>query len=162
RNMRSIRYSAPRTAPSSSPRSSSRPASAHWPPPRTAALGLTSEAERPRKLWVFGECRAQPLEVAQPQGDRPSPRNAAGGIGEADEPLPLVGLEQLDDRGESLLAGALRQGELFQRLRGAPRRGAGLRPSSCACRHGRQRSGARVTRGSPLCAETGTIGRRER
>src|SRR5207237_435714 len=44
-----------------------------------------------------------------------------------------------------LLARTLRQRQLLECLRGAPRSRAGLRPGFCVCRHGRQPSAKRVT-----------------
>ena len=46
---------------------------------------------------MFGERRAQALEVAHAKRHRPSPSDAAGGVGEADKALTLVRLQQLDD-----------------------------------------------------------------
>ena len=69
---------------------------------------------------MLGESRAQTLEVAEPQCDRATSGRAAGRVRETDETLTLVGLEQLDQRGEPLLAGALRKRQLLDRVGRSP------------------------------------------
>ena len=50
----------------------------------------------------------QAFDVAGAKRHRPAPDDAARRVGEADEPLASFVLEQLDHRGEALLAGTLR------------------------------------------------------
>ena len=96
---------------------------------------------------MLRERRAKPLEILHPQRHRSASRDAVGRIGEADEPLPLAGLEQLDERGEALVARLLRQLQLLEQRRGAPgRRGldslrVGSLRSSCRRRYGAIRNG---------------------
>ena len=100
---RSIRCSAPPTARSSSPRSSSRA--------RARARHRSRrrrDPERLRKRRVLRERRSQPLDVARAERYRPAPCRSAGRVREADEPLAARGLEQLHDRGEPPLARLLR------------------------------------------------------
>jgi len=65
---------------------------------------------------MVGERCAEALEVAAAKGDGPSSSGAVGRIGEADELVPLLVDEQLDDRGEAPLTRALLHGELLQHL----------------------------------------------
>jgi hypothetical protein len=44
---------------------------------------------------MLGERGAEPLEVARPQRDRPSPGHAAGRVREADELLAAPAFEEL-------------------------------------------------------------------
>ena len=81
---------------------------------------LPSSASAQRRM--LGQRGPQPLEVAQPQRHRPAPRRAVGRVREADEPLALLRLEQLDDRREPLVACALLQRQLLDRVRRTPRR----------------------------------------
>src|SRR3990172_9523388 len=60
-----------------------------------------------------------------PRPPQPAPPPPPRGGGAAPEPLAALGLEQLDDGGEPLLAGSLRQRDTLDRRRPAPR-----------CRHG--------------------------
>ena len=54
----------------------------------------------------------QPFEVARTKRHRPAPRSAARGVCEANDPLALLRLQQLDDRRKTLLACALWQRQL--------------------------------------------------
>ena len=65
---------------------------------------------------MFGERRAEALEVAAAEGDGASPSRAVGRIGEADELVPFLVDEELDDRREAPVARALLHGELLQDL----------------------------------------------
>jgi Co/Zn/Cd efflux system component len=68
-----------------------------------------------------GELRPQTDDVAAPEGDRPTTRGSPGGIGETDELLAVGGLEQLDEGGEALAAGALLDADLLDDPRLSPR-----------------------------------------
>ena len=95
---------------------------------------------------VLTSAPPQPLDVAGPQRDRAAPGRAAGRVGEADEPLAPFGLEQLDDRGEPLVAGPLRKREPLDEGRRAP-------GSCCPC-HGRDGRDKDVAHGIRLCHES--------
>jgi hypothetical protein len=64
--------------------------------------------------------RPEPIEIARSQGDGSPPSGAAGRIGEPDELVTFGIGEQLDNRGEPLLARALRHGQLLDHLGLAP------------------------------------------
>ena len=59
----------------------------------------------------------QSLQVAQPQGHRSTPCRAVRRVREADEPLALIRLQQLDERREAFLARALLQRQLLDSVR---------------------------------------------
>ena len=79
--------------------------------------------ERLLQSRTIVERSAQALEVAGAERDRPTPRRAIGRIGEAHQPLPLRGLEQLDERPEPPAARLLLEDELLY---------DGRRPEGCA------------------------------
>ncbi len=64
--------------------------------------------------------RAQAREVALAQRHRPTARNTAGRVGETDEPLAAVGLEQLHDRREPPVARLLAHGQFLDQFRPSP------------------------------------------
>jgi hypothetical protein len=70
---------------------------------------------------MLGERRAKPLEVTRAQSDRSAPSYAAGRVRKTDEAFALVGLEQLDQRSETLVAGALRKRDVLDRVGRPPR-----------------------------------------
>jgi Uncharacterised nucleotidyltransferase len=100
---------------------------------------------------VFGEGCAQPLEVAQAQGDGPASGNASRRVREADVALSLLGLEELNQGGEPLLADSLRERQLFDGVGRAPRRCRCLLVLRCRCRHESQRTRRSVRRVPRMC-----------
>src|SRR5947208_10013980 len=74
--------------------------------PGVTSLHASREPERVRELRMLLQLRPELLDVTRPQRDRTAPRGAVGGVGEADEAFALRALEQLDDRGETLLSRA--------------------------------------------------------
>src|SRR6266576_5515200 len=122
--------------------------------PRSGSrLATTSVPKCLGELRVFGEGRAQPLEVTQPQGDGPAPNGPARRVSEAHVLLALLRLEQLDERGEPLLARTLWKGQLLDGVGMPPWRGGRLLGFRCSCRHDRQRSRKLVACVSRECAE---------
>ena len=117
------------------------------------------EPEHLRERRLLGELGKQALHIPLAQRDRASPADAGSGVGETNEPLALLGLEQLDDRGEPSLTRPLLHSHPFYDSGRAPRRGGlrrrGLRVACASClRHVVEPSEERVTRGKPLCHET--------
>src|SRR5262249_54857645 len=104
---------------------------------------------------MLGQRRAQPLEVTQPERHRAAPSRALGRVRKAHEALALLGLEQLHERSEPLLAGALRQRHLLDGMRRTPRCRDRLGSPLCG-RHEPQRRDEIVTRGKRRCDETAT------
>ena len=70
---------------------------------------------------MLGERRTQALEVTCTQSYRATPRHAARRVRETNEALALLGLEQLDQRCEALIAGALRKRDVLDRMGRPPR-----------------------------------------
>jgi len=70
---------------------------------------------------MLGQSRTQPFEVAQLERDGAASGRAVRGVREAHEALAPVRLEQLDERREAPVAGALLQGELLDGVCIAPR-----------------------------------------
>ena len=88
-----------------------------------APLGslLHAEPERLGELRAAGQALDQLLDVTRAQRDRAAPSGSVGRVGEADEALALRPLEQLDDRREPLVAGALRNASPLRRGSPGPR-----------------------------------------
>lgn len=88
--------------------------------------------------------RSKPLEIAGAEGHGPSPGDAVGRVGEPNEPLAALELEQLHDGREPPLAGSLRQRNLLDERGDAP---GGVDRSRAGFRcHLEQRSAPDVTR----------------
>src|SRR5215471_7203950 len=96
---------------------------------------------------MLGEGGLQPSDVSLSKSDRAARAAAGARVGEADEPLPLRGLEQLDLRREPLVPGALRDGQLLHEIRRSPRC---RRPR----RHAEEANGGVVTRSCRLTDES--------
>jgi hypothetical protein len=86
-----------------------------------------------RELRVLGQRRTQSFEIAAAERHRAAPRRTTGRVGEAQQPLAALVLEQLHDRREALLARPLRDAQLLDQGRRSP----GCRRLR---RHERQRS----------------------
>ncbi len=71
---------------------------------------------------MLGECYTESLEIAEAERHRPAPRCTGGCVRKADETFTVVGLQQLHDRSETLLAGTLGQRQLLDRLGRSPGR----------------------------------------
>jgi hypothetical protein len=71
---------------------------------------------------VLAELRAEALQVARAEGDRAAPDRALGRVRKANEALATC-LEQLNDRRETLFAGALLDSNLVDDTRRSPRSG---------------------------------------
>ena len=65
---------------------------------------------------MLGKRCAEALEVTAAEGDGSSPSCAVGRVGEADELVPLLVHQKLDDRREAAVARALLHGELLEDL----------------------------------------------
>jgi hypothetical protein len=69
---------------------------------------------------VTGQCLAEPLQVGSAEGDRPTTDDAVRRVGEANEPIALLVLEQLHEGGKALVAGPLLHLDLVDERRPAP------------------------------------------
>src|SRR5215217_6978683 len=74
------------------------------------------EAKDASQSGMRGQRTAQPLEVAGAQRDGTTPRRASCRVGEAHEFVAFLIGEELDYRRETLLARALRHGQLLDHL----------------------------------------------
>src|SRR6476659_5937830 len=77
--------------------------------------------ERLGQLRAPREAVDEFLHVTRTQRDRPAPRSPARRVRETHETLALRAFEQLDDRGEPLVARALLDAQLLDERRRAPR-----------------------------------------
>ena len=69
---------------------------------------------------MLSERLAQLLDVARAKRDGPAASRAVGRVREPDEPLAGLALEELDDRSEALVAGALLNRQLLEEGRLTP------------------------------------------
>ena len=97
---------------------------------------------------MLGEGGTQSLEIARAESNWSAPRPSAGRVRETNEPLALAVLEQLNDRCEPLVTGTLRQRQLLDDLRRAPR--------CLRLRHDGDASSEAATRGWRVCPECET------